>query len=701
MATLEKIRSRGGVLIIIIGLALFAFIVGDMLKSGSSILGQAQREIAEVNGTSVMIDEYQSKVDQLAGIYKMNTGQASLDAATMEQIQTQVWNGMVQEMVMSSEYEELGVSISADELFDLYVGDNPHAIAKSMFRNPETGAYDRGLALNFLKSLDMDDSGERSAYQMFMESEIIKQKSLEKYNTLLAKGIFANSKEIALNINSQKVTKDIEFFSKSYYSIPDSLVEVTKSEISSFYNNHKDRYKQDESREVQYITFDIVPSPEDVAEVEKWSEKVKSELVSISNITEIKQYVALNSDNSFKDVNVSLSEVPQNLSEFVNASEVNAVFGPYKEGMTYKIAKIAEFNMLPDSVQARHILLRSEKPEALAALADSLMEVISTKQTSFEDLVAQFSEDTGSKEKGGDLGWFKEGMMVKSFSDACFTGEKNDVVKVKSQYGIHIIEVLDQSKAVKKVKLAVVDRTVVPSTETYRNIYSQASKFVGENNTYEKFESGLKAKGFKKNYGRNLGKNDKNVGSLENPREMVRWAYSNEINSISPIFEFGDKFVLAVLSKVSEEGFRPVEDVTPMIKAELLKEKKAEKLMADINAKKGESKTLTSLAKKMGATIKSAEGVNFNSYQVKGAGIEPGLVGAVSVAAKDVISTPVKGLSGVYVFRVTNETSSDSKIDVAAERLNQVRQNAYRVNYQAFNAVKEEAEIADNRSRFY
>lgn len=701
MATLEKIRSRGGVLIIIIGLALFAFIVGDMLKSGSSILGQAQREIAEVNGTSVMIDEYQSRVDQLAGIYKMNTGQANLDAATMEQIQSQVWNGMVQEMVMVSEYEELGVAISADELFDLYVGDNPHAIAKSMFRNPETGAYDRGLALNFLKSLELDETGERSAYQMFMESEIVKQRSLEKYNTLIAKGLYANSKELALNTESKKQTKDIEFFSKSYYSIPDSLVEVTQSEVNSFYNDHKDRYKQEESREVQYITFDIVPSSEDVAEVDKWSKKVKSELESINELAEVKQYVALNSDNQFSDVNVSLSDVPAKLTEFVSTSEVGAVYGPYKDGMTYKVAKIAAFNMLPDSVEARHILLRSKTPEKLDAMADSLIEILIAKTTTFEAVAAEFSEDTGSKEKGGALGWFKEGMMVKPFSDACFNGKIKDIVKVNSQYGIHIIEILNQSTAVKKVKLAVVDRTVVPSTETYRNIYSQASKFVGENNTAEKFEEGVKAKGFKKNYGRNLGKNDKSVGALENPREMVRWAFNNEISTISPIFEFGDKFVLAVLSNVREEGYRPVEDVAQMIKAELLKEKKAEMIIADINAKKADSKSLTSLAKKVEAAIKSADGVNFSSYQVKGAGIEPALVGAVSVASKGEISAPVKGLSGVYVFRVTNEVTSDSKIDIAAERSNQLRQNAYRVNYQAFNALKEEAEIVDNRARFY
>lgn len=701
MATLEKIRSRGGILIIIIGFALFAFIVGDMLKSGSSFLGESQREIAEINGNSVMIDEFQRRVEELSDIYKMNTGQSTLDAATMDQINAQVWTNLVQELVMGSEYEELGIAVSPEELFDLYVGDNPHPIAQSMFKNPETGVYDRSFALNFLKSLESDNSGQRSAYQMFLEKEIVSQKKIEKFNTLIAKGLTVNSKELALDMSAKAEKKNIEFFSKSYYSVPDSLVSVSESELASFYKAHQDRYKQGESREVEYITFDIVPSSEDVADIMKWSDKVKAEMENVSTVAEAKQYVALNSDVPFNEVNISTEDIPVVLKSFVENSEVGAVFGPYVEDGSYKVAKIAAFNTLPDSVEARHILVRAQTPEAQEALADSLISVINSGTSTFEQIAASYSQDTGSKDKGGVLGWFKEGMMVKPFSDACFTGKKKELIKVTSQYGLHIVEILNQSADAKKAQIAIVQRKLVPSTETYRNIYSQASKFVGENNTFEKFEAAIQKEGLKKQYGRNIGKNDKTVGGLDNPRELVRWSYGAELNTISPIFEFGDRFVLAVLTKVSDEGFRPIADVTSLIRAELLKEKKAAVIMADINAKKSDSQTLSSLAQKVGATIKSAEGINFSSFQITGAGIEPALVGAVSVASKDAISEPVKGINGVFVFRVVSSEKAESGMTIASERQNIIRQNAYRVNYQAFNALKEEATIVDNRSRFY
>lgn len=701
MATLEKIRSRGGLLIIIIGFALAAFIVGDMLKSGSSFLGESQREIAEINGNSVMIDEFQRRVEELSDVYKMNTGQSTLDAATMDQINAQVWTNLVQEFVMKSEYEELGIAVSSDELFDLYVGENPHPIAQSMFKNPETGVYDRSFALNFLKSLESDDSGQRSAYQLFLEKEIVGQKKIEKYNTLIAKALNVNSKELALDASAKKEKKNIEFFSKSYYSIPDSLVSVSDSELASFYNAHQDRYKQGESREAEYISFNILPSDEDIAEINKWSNNVKAEMQELSTVAEVKQYVALNSDVPFNDVNISSEDIPSVLKTFVAESEVGAVYGPFIESKTYKLAKIAAFNMSPDSVEARHILVRAETPEAQEALADSLITLINSGASTFAQVAANFSQDTGSKDKAGELGWFKEGMMVREFSDACFNGKKNDLTKVVSQYGLHIVEVLNQSPVAKKVKLAIVQRELVPSTETYRNIYAQASKFVGENNSYEKFQAAIDKDGMKKQFARNIGKNDKKVGALESPRELVRWAYGAELNTISPIFEFGDKFVLATLTKVSDEGVRPIADVTSLIKAELLKDKKAEKIIADINSKKGDSQTLTSLAQKVGATIKSADGITFASFQVPGAGIEPGLVGAISVAAKDAISEPVKGVSGVFVFRVTSSEVVDLGMTPEMERQNIMRQNAYRVNYQAFNALKEKAEIVDNRARFY
>ena len=253
MATLEKIRNRGVLLIVIIGLAMAAFILGDLFQSRSTFFGDTSREIAEISGESVMIDYYQRGVEELSEVYKMNTGQQTLDAQTTDQIHEQVWNNLLREVILGKEYEKLGLAVTGDELFDMIQGNNIHPIVSQLFANPETGQVDRSVVLNFLKQLDRDEKTKN--YWLYIENEIKNQRWLEKYNTIIQKGLYTNSKEAEFVLTGNKTSKAIEFFAVPYNTIADSKIAVSSSEIKDRYDETIENYKQEASRQAEYITF--------------------------------------------------------------------------------------------------------------------------------------------------------------------------------------------------------------------------------------------------------------------------------------------------------------------------------------------------------------------------------------------------------------------------------------------------------------
>jgi peptidyl-prolyl cis-trans isomerase D len=699
MATLEKIRNRGVLLIVIIGLALAAFILGDLFQSGTSLSGDSSREIAEIAGESVMIDYYQRGIEELSEVYKMNTGSQTLDAQTTDQIQDQVWNNLLREVILGKEYKKLGLAVTGDELFEMVQGNNIHPIVSQLFANPETGQVDRSVVLNFLKQLDRDEKTKN--YWLYIENEIKNQRWLEKYNTLIQKGLYTNSKEAEFVFEGNKMTKAIEFFAVPYNTIADSAIVLSSSEIKKRYEETKENYKQEASRQTEYITFDILASSDDDVAVKEWATKAIPEYSDLNEFEEVIRFVNLNSDERWDGRYVSVENVDAGLKDFVASAEKGAVFGPYKEADAYVLAKVVDLAARPDSMKASHILIREPSQVRTDAVADSLMDVLKKDKSKFAALAQSHSLDQGSAANGGSLGWFADGVMVKPFNDACIDAKEGEIVKVASQFGVHVILVESKSKPTSKVQLAKVVRKVTPSTDTYRKIYSDASKFVGQNNTSDKFMEGVKTDGLSKKYGRNISINDKMVNNMEGSREMVRWAYKAKVGEISPIFEFDKQFVIAVLTEVKEEGYTPLSEVSAQIRAELVRRKKGDQIARDIEAKKATSQSLSSLAQTMNMPLKSADNINFSAYFVTGVGYEPALIGAVVASKPEVISNPVIGSTGVFVFRVMSEVASVGTSTIEEERAQLEQSYSYRANYQPFSALQKKAEIKDNRYRFY
>ena len=677
MATLEKIRSKAGLLVLVVGLALFAFIIGDFLNSGSTYFRQSQERIAEIDGEVVKIQDYQGRVDEMAEMYKMQSGSASLPEEYMTQIRQSVFDAMVQEVVLDEATAKLGMGVSPEELFDMVQGENisPLIQQMQMFTNPQTGAFDKAALLNFLKQIDSDNIASYPADQqaqliqaknfwLFWEKNIKRQRLEQKYTTLLSKAISANSLDAKEAYNDNAENSDIIYAMQSYATIPDSTIEVSKSEIEKLYNQRKELYKQKESKVIKYIAVDIRPSKEDYDKAQAEIESLKEELATSERVADV---VNENSEVPYVDAFFTEKALDPEMKQFATTSEVGAVYGPVFENDKYRMFKLVDKTVAPDSVKVSHIMLAGKSEAETTALADSLM---------------------------GALRGVND-----DFKKAVFSTPLNEVAVVKSLYGTHLVKVTEKTGNVEKYKIADIDMTVSPSSKTYSNIYNELNQFVSKNNSMAKLEENAKEAGYNLISGATVTTDDQLLGSIKNSRSVIRWAFQNDKGSISEIFECSDKFVVAAVEGSISEGYRPVDMVAPALRAELAAQKKGDKIAQELAAK-----NLTSVeayAETMGSSVDSVKFVNFGTRRIAGIGIEPNLNAMVSMAQVDQVSAPVKGNNGVYVFKVYARNKDGKEFNEAEEIRALDASNAYRVGFQAIQSMVNNAKVEDNRIRFY
>lgn len=707
MATLQKIRTRAGLLIaIVIGISLAAFILGDLLQSGSSILQRSQLEVGEINGESVQYPQFQKQVEELGEIYKQNLQQSQLDENNWAQVREQTWQTMVQEIVMGDVYNDLGIDVSSDELFDMLQGANLHPIVQQIFRNPNTGQVDRGAVVNFLKNLDTNVAPEQRAYWLYLEKQIVNERKQAKYSGMVGKGLYVTSSEVQKSVDEKSKAVNFEYVSLNYNTVSDSSISVSESDLKSYYEDNKSNFKQEKSRQIEYIEFPIKPSAADYKEAEDWINGIKADF---TNAADNVQFVNSNSDVSHNSVWYKKELLPAAVGAWIfdEGAKENDVYGPYFENEAYILAKVDTLAMLPDSVKARHILIRiNTQEEVLSAqkLADSLKTVIE-KGGDFAALALQYSTDQGSAVKGGDLGWFSRGMMVKPFEDAAFNNDKNEVSVVMSQFGIHVIQTTDKGKPTLQAQVAFLVRNVTSSTRTEQDIYAQASKFAIDNDSQEKFNKAVVEQKLNKKVA-TVRETDLNIVGLQNARVLVRSAYEGKVGNVlktsqeSPIFELGNNFVIAVLTKATEEGEATFQDARTQVELAVRKQKKVELLSKKASdAAQGKS-DLYAIASALNTSVGTAENVDFNTFSVPGLGLEPALVGTVTSIGAGKISKPVEGNNGVYLAKVVTETPVPG-VDAKMEQTRLSQNVFYKASSQAFESQRKKAEITDKRAKFY
>ncbi len=695
MITLETIRNRAGILVgIFIGFALFAFIITDFLSSGKSIMRGTQSKVAVIDGNDVEITEFQEKVNLMEEFAKLNQNTSSLGEEATNSLRERTWEELIQDKLMATRYNELGLNVTGEELADMTYGKDVNPSIRQMFTNPDTKQFEKDKVINFLKNKGNDPKA--SFFWMVLEQQLIQERTFNKYKALLKNGLYVTKSQAESEAKAKASKVDFDFVLKTYASVPDNSVTVSESEINSYYKANKNDFKQKPSRSIEFVAFNLTPSAEDRKMAADQIAKIKQEFAS--NTGDALQYAKLNSDGNVDATNFSINQVPQELRAFATTSAVGTVYGPYEEGESFKVTKLASIKQMPDSVKARHILISGKDPKA-AQKADSLISLI-RRGADFGTVARTNSADKGSAANGGDLGWFKEGMMVKPFNDACFNSSKGSLTKVETQFGIHIIEVLDLGKPVTKYGFATIEKKVNYSQRTYTSIYGKATKFALDNNTKEKFEAGAKRENLLITPVAALDANARVVSNLESPRELVKWAFNDaKVGELSQINEFGNKFVVAVLTGINDEEYKTLSDAKYEITQILTKQKKADKIIAELSESAKSASSLSAVAQKAGAGVQSATQITFGSYQVPGAGAEPALVALATSTPAGKISIAAKGNNGVFVVKVNNITKGAENTDIEKNYLNQT--NGYKVEYKAYEAIKSASIITDNRARFY
>ncbi len=708
MATLQTIRNRGGLLVsIVIGLALLAFIVGDALNSGSQIFNSGKNEVGEIAGEGISIIDFQNRVAKNEEIVKVMNNTAALNEEQQSMLRNNTWQQMVMEKLMEQEYDELGLNVSGDELYDVLLGDNMSPSVRQMFTDPATGTVDKDRARLYIKQV-VEDKGltPQKLYWLNMEEQTLATRKMAKYNDLLMKALYITDEQAKESTEANASKADISYIVKNYSTIDDSAIVVSNSEIKDYYNKNQKKFEQEESRKIVYVNFDIEPSGEDYVETEKAVKELVDEFTETNDPID---FVSLSSSDTKADRNYYKKE------EITNDSLANyllnnraAVYGPYLENNAYKISRIASVKMLPDSVRARHILIVPENNDYQKAqiVADSLAKLL-RKGANFEQLAKENSKDENSAVNGGDLGWFNQKAMVQPFSDSVFFAKKNDIKVVLTQYGAHVVQVTDMAKPVEKFQIATIEKEVTPSAKTTNKIYNDARTFATNISSTEDFNKKVEESGLTKRIA-SVDKNEKTVAGMDNARDMIRRIYMAEEPGVvtttdgSIIFENGNKYTIAVLTEIDEEGIAPINNVASNIKRILIQKKKAEQLKKELADIQNNSESLLSVAQKAGLEVKEATDITFNSFQIPGAGIEPKVIATSSILEQGKISAPIEGNQGVYIIMVNNRTSEEITPEMIQQTKEAMKQaNMYRANYQSFQTILKNGEVKDERYKFY
>ncbi|MCD6068194.1 MAG: parvulin-like peptidyl-prolyl isomerase [Bacteroidetes bacterium] len=737
MSVLEKIRSKSGLLIGIVGLALVIFILQSALSSNGSLFGSNANSIGEIAGKDVDYMELKSKVDEYVANYAANGQQ--IDDATRQSIIDQAWTSLVNERVLKTQWKELGIEVGEKELSDLMLV-HPHQYVVSYFTDRQTNkVYEQfadpmgNLDIKKLNKFVAEMKPEQIKFWVQLEEQIRDIRMNEKYFNLIKKGLYTTENEAMNDYNAQKRLVNTKFVYKPYSSVPDSAIKVTDEEIQKYYNEHSYMYTNDETtRKIEYVVWESVPSKEDIIDLNKSMETVavdfREKNADGKSPVEDSMFIANSNDNQNMDIaTFKKGMINPNIDSSIYTAPVGTVFGPYMDNNSIKVSKLMNVSSSLDSAKVRHILIAYagsgaaqdvvRTKEQAKRMADSLTAVLK-KGGKFADLVKMYSDDGGKKMppnkkenedwmgKDGNYGWLNESSgFVEPFKRYGLDGKKGDVGVVESQFGYHIMEVMDVSKGKQnRYTLGTVSAAIAPSKTTTDMYYAQAGEFAGKNNTGALFDKAIETEKINKRIADNIKENDKSIPGLENPKELIRAIYRANAGEIvadeknGQVFTFGNRFVVVKVAEIKEKGPAPLEQVKEEVTLKAKQEKKAEQFMAEFTGKAAGAKTPDEYASKLGLQVMTADNVNFSGYSIPNMGRDDNFMGVIAATKTGSTSKPFKGQIGVFVVKVESENFPKAK-DYKENKKSGNLAIGGRAEYEVYEALKKLANIEDHKAQ--
>ncbi|MBL7910668.1 MAG: SurA N-terminal domain-containing protein [Bacteroidia bacterium] len=714
---LEKIRRRTGLLVGIVGLALVIFILESLLGSGASIFGgNDQMSIGSIHGKNIDRNDFLAKVENQLNIIRQQKQSNDIDDATRGQVLDYVWQQYVSDMVIKPQYAKVGITVGEDEVYERVVV-HPVPTISQRLTDQKTGkiyeqlaAADGSLDPAKFRQFVQNATGDQEMFVKQMEEDVKNMRYAEKYAALIRKGLYTTTAEAKEGFKAQNNKISFNYVIKRFDSVSDSTVKVTDADIQKYYNDHTYLFLNTETtRKIEYVSFDVLPSPSDIDTLSKQAFRIAQMFKENKSLKEDSAFIAAESENGTVNIQDMTKKTMIVRDSSIYTAAPGTVFGPYNEGAYFKIYKLEAVNSIADSARVRHILVAINDPQtqqpkrSLAGAkksADSLLALIKDKKVSFDTLVKTYSDDGGSKTNGGDYGWFDENKgFVEPFKNAGLMGTKGNISVVETQFGYHIIEVLDLSKTKHNTyKVAQIFKMIAPSDETNQSIFAQANQFAGENNTGELFDKAVDAKKLTKRIGDNIKESDRQLPALDNAKELVRWVYTAKKGDVN-IFTFADKHVVAKLAGIKNKGVLPLEDVMDEVKTLAIKDKKAQTFLAEFNAKAGASKDVNDIATKLGLEVKKQENLPLASHNVEGLGHDDVIMGTANGTKAGTTSKAIEGDNGVFVLNVISITETPVPADLKMQKMQMDQATGGRADYEVFGALKELANIEDHKSR--
>lgn len=716
-SVLESIRKRTGLLVGIVGLALVIFILESLLGSGASIFGNDEiTTIGKINGKRVDRMEFANRYEAQLNNYRQRNRGQDVDDNLRSQAAESVWNQYVIDMVMIPAFESVGITVGDDELYDCVMMNPVPAVIQAL-TDPNTGQLNEQLArpdgsLDPIKwkAAVQQVTGDQEMFVKQLEEQVKTSRYFEKFRSLVNKGLYITKAELAAGLQAEHHQMEISYVMKRYDEVSDSTVKLTDSDIEKYYKANAFRYIQDQdARSLEFVTFNVMPTPADIAAIEKDAHRAADEFRKSKTMAEDSMLMAQESE----DGNIVMQDFTKKTMIVSDSSIFTAapgtVFGPYNEGAYFKIYKLEAVNSIADSARVRHILVGLKDPqtqqdkrnwEMAKKEADSVAVLLKERKANFDSLVINYSDDPGSKNNGGDYGWLNENSgFVEPFKNAGLTGAKGNISVVQTQYGYHIIEVLDVSKTRHtSYKVGQIFKLIAPSEETYQEIFAKANKFGGENNTAELFDKAVQKEKLTKRKADNVREGDYQIAGISGAKDLVKWAYSANKGEVN-IFSFADKHVVVKLAGIQNKGVLPLEEVKEDATNRAMREKKGDLILNEFVTKAANAKTIDEVASKMTLRQMTQNNLIFAHAQVDGIGLDQSIAGTAFGSKQGALSKPVKSENGVYVLTVKSKTPSPSLPDENAFRKEKENMLGGRTDYAVFEALKEVSDIEFHKSR--
>ncbi|MDO7850882.1 peptidylprolyl isomerase [Hymenobacter convexus] len=707
MALINTIREKSGWAVGTVAVGMLLFIVGGDLVGGKNrLFNRNDSVVGEVAGQKVELNDYNNALEQAKQAFVAQQ-QRQPDEQALGYLRDQAWNQTIYNLAFQPEYDKLGLKVSDDELVDMVQGDNISPGIKQAFTDQKTGQFDKARLIDYLKNLDKLPPENQLAWHNF-EANLPIERLRNKYNALLKNSVYVTSAEAKRFDANQNAKATVKYLFVPYGSISDSAVKVTDAELQAYLDKNKGKYKVEDGRSVEYISIPVVASKEDSTSVKATIADLATQFAS-APVDSL--FVSANSEQPYNKAFRSPADLPEELRKQLPLTQ-GKIYGPYAENGTYSLYKVSGVGTGKQAAaRASHILIKADgtTPEAKAAAKAKAQDILNKIKAGadFGAMARQFGTD-GTKDQGGDLGWFGQGRMVPEFEKAIFGATSTGLLPnvVETSFGYHVIKITAVPTK-QTYQVAEVKKTIAPSDATREAAYAKAQELKGQATDLASFRAlTTKDKTLVKQEAKNLDRGARSVNNLQNAREMVRWAFGfnpngseTKVGDISEVYEMGDQYVIAALTDERAKGTATIESLRPELTALVRNEKKA----AQIIGKLGSGGTLEEMAAKYGPTaqVGTAPNVVLGQGSLANVGFEPLAVGKAFALKPGQHSAPIQGEQGVVVVQPESVTPAPAPANLKAVQTQLAQQRAQQQDGKIYEAIKAHANVKDNRTKFF